>query len=153
MFKNYCHALCKPHANLASVVLRWGLAAIFISHGYLKLAVDWGRVWDPRLTEATQMAVAWGELVCGIALLLGFLSRLAAIGIIVMQVGAIALYTSHYDFIHIEFNRADPYRIPTGTEYNFALIVMCVAVVVLGSGIVSVDHCLFGRRRGKVPPA
>jgi uncharacterized membrane protein YphA (DoxX/SURF4 family) len=149
MFTRCGNALCKPHANLASLVLRWGLAAIFISHGYLKLAVDWGQVWDKQLTEATQMAVAWGELVCGIALLLGFLSRLAAIGIIVMQVGAMMLYTSRYDFIHIEFNRADPYRIPTGTEYNFAVIVMCVAVVLLGSGLVSVDNCLFRPRRNK----
>ena len=43
------------------------------------------------------------------------------------------------------------FRIPTGSEYNFALMVMCAAIVLLGSGLVSVDYLLFRRRR--VDPA
>jgi uncharacterized membrane protein YphA (DoxX/SURF4 family) len=147
MFRRVCDYVCKPHVHLASLLLRLGLAAIFLFHGYLKIAVDGGRSWDNALPPLTQMVVAWGEAACGLALLLGFLSRLAAIGLIIMQCGAIALYTSRFDFIHIEYNRVDPHRIPTGAEYNVALIVMCLAVVALGSGMLSVDACLFGRRR------
>jgi putative oxidoreductase len=145
--------LPKPHIHLASFLLRLGLAAIFIFHGYLKISLDYGRGWDAELPEGTQMAVAWGELACGLAMLFGLLSRLAAIGIIVIQVGAISLYTWRYDFIHIEYNANDPHRIPTGTEYNCALIIMALAVLAIGSGKVSIDHLLFGRRqRGVVSP-
>ena len=41
-----------------------------------------------------QMAVAWGELLCGLGMLLGFLTRLAAVGIIIIMLGAI--YTVHW---------------------------------------------------------
>jgi len=151
MFGRLCDNLFKPHVHLGSFLLRLGLGVIFIFHGYLKIAIGGGKGWDNNLSEVAQMAVAWGEAVCGLALLVGFLSRLAALGLIVIQWGAIMLYTSKYDFVHIEYNRADPHRIPTGTEYNFALIFMCLAIVVLGSGMISVDYCLFGRRRCKVP--
>jgi uncharacterized membrane protein YphA (DoxX/SURF4 family) len=150
MFQQCCGYLGKAQVHLASLVLRLGLAAIFIFHGYLKVDKDWGRAWDDNLPAETQMAVAWGELAAGAALLVGLLSRLAALGLIAIQWGAISLYTWRYDFINIEYNVRDPHRIAPGTQYNFALIVMCLAVVLLGSGMVSLDYLLFGRRRGKV---
>jgi uncharacterized membrane protein YphA (DoxX/SURF4 family) len=149
MFTQCCGGLLRPHVHLASLVLRLGLAAIFIVNGYLKVSHQWGSGWDNNLPETTQMAVAWGETACGIALLFGLLSRLAALGLIVIQWGAISLYTGRYDFINIEYNARDPYRIAPGSQFNFALIAMCLAVVLLGSGLVSVDHLLFGRRRDK----
>jgi putative oxidoreductase len=153
MFKQCCGGLLRPHAHLASLVLRLGLAAVFIVNGYVKVSVQMGRGWDNNLPETTQMVVAWGELVCGVALLLGLLSRLAAIGLIVMQWGAISLYTWRYDFINIEYNPHDRHRIAPGSQFNFALIVMCLAVVLLGSGLVSVDHLLFRKRKVQKPAA
>jgi uncharacterized membrane protein YphA (DoxX/SURF4 family) len=153
MLTQCCGGILRPNVHLASLVLRLGLAAIFIVNGYMKVVVLLhGNHWDNNLPEATQMAVAWGELVCGSALLLGFLSRLAAVGIIAIQWGAIALHTGRYDFINIEYNAKDPYRIAPGSQFNFALIIMCLAVVLIGSGMVSVDHLLFGRRRPPQPP-
>ena len=152
MLTQCCGGLLRPNVHLASLVLRLGLAAIFIANGYLKVVVllD-GRHWDNKLPETTQMAVAWGELVCGSVLFLGLLSRLAALGLIAIQGGAILLYTKRYDFINIEYNASDPYRIAPGSQFNFALIIMCLAVVLLGSGMVSVDHLIFGRRRPPKP--
>ena len=144
--------LFKPHIHLASFLLRLGLAAIFIMRGYLKLSLHGGRGWSQGLlAEGLEIAVAWGETVGGVAMLFGFLSRLAAIGIAAIQVGAIVLATGRFDFVHIEYNRSDPFRVPTGAEYNVALITICLAILVLGSGKVSVDHLLFGRRRGAPP--
>jgi uncharacterized membrane protein YphA (DoxX/SURF4 family) len=148
MLKQLVSDLPKSHVHLGSFLLRLGLAAIFIFHGYLKLVQDGGRAWSSSLDADTQMAVAWGETLCGCALLLGFLSRLAAIGLVVIMVGAISLKTGKYDFIYIGLRHAnDEGGIPTGAEYNFALIVMCLAVVAIGSGKVAIDHCIFGRRR------
>jgi uncharacterized membrane protein YphA (DoxX/SURF4 family) len=144
--------LFKPHMHLGSFLLRLGLASIFFFHGYLKLQSDWGRSWSnvviegKELHEATQMAVAWGETICGAAMFLGLLSRLAAIGLTVIMVGAIVLQTGRYDFIRLEYIKSDPGRVPTGAEYNVALIVMCLAVLALGSGKVSLDYLLWGRR-------
>jgi len=41
----------------------------------------------------TQMAVAWGELICGVSLLLGLLTRLSAVLMMVIQAGAIFTVT------------------------------------------------------------
>jgi putative oxidoreductase len=143
---NMFQDLLKPHVQLGTFLLRLGLAAIFIFHGYLKFAQGNGAHWHDRLTEASQLAVTWGELTCGASLLFGLLSRIAVIGIIIMQVGAIAIQTGQWDFINTDYIAANPGRIPTGAEYNFALITMCLAILVMGSGKVSLDYLIFGSR-------
>jgi putative oxidoreductase len=148
--------LYKPDA--ASLVLRLGLGAIFIFHGFLKIAYG-STIWNPDLPAWLQVAVAWGETIAGVAFLAGFLSRLAALGIIVIMVGAITSVTGKLDYVPME-NNPDwngVNLVATGYEYNVAIIVMCVAVILLGSGMVSLDHILFGRKKAPtgqaVPPA
>src|SRR5260221_9968921 len=82
--------------TLVPLLLRLSLAAIFIFHGLALVGGPengWGANWM-KAGEAppppVQLAVAWGELVGGIALAVGFLTRLAAIGIIAIMAGAIA---------------------------------------------------------------
>lgn len=94
--------------------------------------------------QAAQMTVAWGELVGGIALLFGFLTRLAALGEIVIQVGAVFWVTWAQGF---SFARGGGY------EYNLILMAACLALVFMGAGYLSVDHWLFGARGGKTHPA
>jgi len=145
--------------DLAPLVLRLVLGIIFISHGYLKLQLDAGagRAWAAELPihEVAAQAVAWGELVGGVALALGLLSRLAALGIAIIQVGAIGLVRGANDFIPASgliapnLKKGMAFTL-VGYEYNAALLAMCVAVILLGSGIFSVDHLLFGRRKDKL---
>ena len=150
MIKRIWTDLPKQHAHLGSFLLRVGLAVIFIFHGYLKLIQEGGRAWTDSLDGDTQMAVAWGEMVCGVALLIGLLSRLAAVGLVVIMVGAIVVQTGRYDFIYVgEYHRSAPSRIPTGAEYNFALIVMCLAVVAIGSGYFSIDYLIRRKLLGR----
>ena len=156
MIKRIWTELPKQHVHLGSFLLRVGLAVIFIFHGYLKLIQEGGRAWTDSLDGDAQMAVAWGEMLCGVALLVGLLSRLAAVGLVVIMVGAIVVQTGRYDFIYVgEYHPGNPSRIPTGAEYNFALIVMCLAVVAIGSGTFSIDYLikrrLFGRPAGVSP--
>jgi putative oxidoreductase len=143
MLKQLWSDLPKSHAQLGSLLLRVGLGAIFMFHGYLKLSVNGGSMWSDVLPEGTQVAVAWGELICGAALALGLLSRLAAIGLTVVMVGAIILQTGRFGFVHLEYLKVGPARAPTGAEYNVALIVMCLAVLALGSGQVSLDYLIY----------
>ena len=149
--------LLKPHFHLGSFLLRLGLATIFIFHGFLKLAQGDGANWHDAahnvLTAPAQIALTWGEMVCGFAMLLGLLSRLAAVGIVTLQMGAIMLETWRLDFIHIEYVASRPSWTRTGYEYNFALILMSLAVLAIGSGYVSLDFLIFGRMKDAAPPA
>jgi uncharacterized membrane protein YphA (DoxX/SURF4 family) len=145
--------LFKPHIHLGSFLIRLGLAGIFIFHGFLKLAQGGGAHWHLQLTEASQLAVTWGELICGFCLLFGLFSRVAVLPMIVIQVGAILFQTGHWDFINTDYITPNPSYAPTGYEYNFALIMMCMAVLAIGSGKVSLDYLLFGAKESATPPA
>jgi uncharacterized membrane protein YphA (DoxX/SURF4 family) len=92
--------------------------------------------------HAAQLAVAWGELIGGVALLLGLLTRLAALGIAVIQVGAIVTVTAYRGFLPADLSKV-------GAEYNVALIAMCLALMITGGGLWSIDHRL--RSRQKAP--
>ena len=138
--------LLKPHIHLGSFLLRLGLASIFIFHGFLKLANGSGANWHATLTETSQLCVTYGELICGGVLLFGLFSRVAVLGIIVIQVGAIVLQTGQWDFINTDYFPPNASFTPTGAEYNIALIIMCLAVLAIGSGKVSLDYLLFGTK-------
>ncbi|HKB36966.1 MAG TPA: DoxX family protein [Gemmataceae bacterium] len=180
-------------STLAPFVLRLAMAAIFIYHGYSKIAGEdnvWGAKWATNLWHrqgslpsevkdkmeqlekekekdserervrqakdtvaeayshakgippeslnyaAAQLAVAWGELLGGFALLFGILTRLVAVGLIVIQVGAILTVTAARGFSFANGG---------GYEYNIALIAMCVTLLLLGGGAWAADNFIFSR--------
>jgi uncharacterized membrane protein YphA (DoxX/SURF4 family) len=93
---------------------------------------------DALSYQGVQLAVAWGELVCGVALLLGLWTRVAALGLIVIMGGAIYMVTGARGF-------ADPASV--GYEYNLAILAICLVLVIMGSGRLSVDGLRGTRRR------
>jgi putative oxidoreductase len=129
---------------IAPLALRVSLALIFLFHGGLKIIQEGGSSWHPWLPEAFQVVVAWAELVVGAALLFGIWTRFAALGVIVLMLGAVIVVTGQDVFIRTEirpglhgFN-----TLAIGYEYNFALIAMAVALLCLGGGAFSADACL-----------
>jgi len=153
MMKRLWQELHLPHIHLASFLLRLGLGTIFFFHGYLKLVVNEGTGWSDNLPADTERVVAWGETVGGAALIVGLLSRVAATGMIVIMAGAIAVTSGRFGFVNLNYIHNNRFNLPVGAEYNVAVIVMCLAVVALGSGKVSLDHLFFGRRRAMLPAA
>jgi putative oxidoreductase len=141
MFTAFCKNAIVP------VLLRLALAAIFIFHGLSMVGSEgtqWGAHWNPSEgapPAVVQLAVAWGELIGGIALAVGFLTRLAALGIIVIMAGAIAtVHWPHgFDIRH------------GGFEYNFAIISMCLCLVLGGPGPFAVDRFFRVRRQTTTP--
>jgi putative oxidoreductase len=137
MFSTYCKSALVP------LLLRLALAAIFIFHGWSLVGGpenQWGTSWmksGEAMPAPAQLAVAWGELVGGIALGLGFLTRLAALGIIGIMSGAIA--TVHWEH-GFDLQKG-------GFEYNVAIIVMCLCLLLGGPGPFAVDRILRLRRR------
>ena len=120
--------------TLVPLVLRIALAAIFTYHGAALVSQDWGSNWMKEMPAPAptpvQLAVAWGQLIGGIAMLLGFLTRLAALGLIAIMGGAIALVHWPHGF-DIQQN---------GYEYNCLIIAACLALVLMGPGNVAVDR-------------
>jgi putative oxidoreductase len=130
--------------TLIPLVLRLGLAFIFIYSGLQKITVPgtgWGSSWIPDapdfikpLPAAVQLAVAWSELIGGIALGLGLLTRLAALGVTGIMVATIYWLTGAQGF-------------KSGWDYNFAVIVMCLALVISGGGTLAIDQVIRIKRR------
>lgn len=88
-----------------------------------------------------QFAVAWGELLGGVALLLGALTRAAAVGLIIIQVGAIVTVTWAKGFSDAA---------GAGYEYNLAIVAMCLVLIIKGAGPLSIDEW-WARRRAAAP--
>jgi putative oxidoreductase len=130
---------------LVPLLLRLALAAIFIFHGLNMVGPDqgWGASWNKDAgapAAPAQLAVAWGELIGGIALAFGFLTRLAAAGIVVIMAGAIATVHWPHGF---DIRQG-------GFEYNFVLIVICLCLILGGPGPFAVDRVFrFRRQRTK----
>jgi putative oxidoreductase len=130
---------------LVPLVLRLGLATIFVTSGLQKITGPgngWGSSWISDsagyyiqpLPAAVQLAVAWSELAGGIALVLGLFTRLTALGIAGIMAGTIYWLTGAQGF-------------KGGWDYNFAVIIMCLALVISGSGSPALDQLIRIKRR------
>jgi putative oxidoreductase len=131
------------------VLLRLVLGAIFFAHGAQKM-LGWfgGYGFFSTMAVLTQkmgipavfafLAIA-AEFFGSIGLLAGLLSRIAAFGIAVNMVVAIALVNAHNGFF-INWNGAQ-----AGEGFEFHLLVLAIAVTIMvrGGGFFSVDHVLY----------
>jgi len=74
-------------------------------------------------------------VVCGLALVLGILTRLAAAVLILLRLGAISIFTFQSRF-----------SFPEGGGYddNLGILVICIAVIVLGGGSLALDQLFRG---------
>lgn len=132
---------CKAagHKCCGISIVRFVLGVIFFMHGAQKVLGWFG---GQGLASTVQMMsgmglpifivylVAFGELLGGIALMVGFLSRLAALGIAIIMAGAIVTVHGKNGF----------FLQNQGYEYNLALIAMSVAVIMAGGGCLALDR-------------
>jgi putative oxidoreductase len=137
--------------DIASLILRLMLASIFIAQGGMKVArFEGGTAWyhgDEHMPAALQATVAWAELVIGIALGIGLMTRWAALGLIVIMIGAIYKVTWRMEFTIVPGTDTRGFIVhEVGYEYNYAIIAMSVCLVILGGGNVSIDQLLWHRK-------
>lgn len=136
-------------ASWTPVPLRLALAAVFIAHGAQKVL---GSFSGPGLAKFTSFpapfsfmrpgwlwmgAAALAELIGGALLLLGLLTRVGAFLIACVMLAAII-------GVHWKVG----FFAPGGFEYPLSLLAMCLALLISGGGMASIDRALSsGRRR------
>ena len=134
--------------NAALVVLRAVVGAIFVAHGAQKLfflglpAVSggFGQMGIPFAGLVAPL-VASVELVGGLALIFGLVTRLASVGLALDMLGAILL-------VHLPGG----FFLPTCIEFALSLLGATVALALAGPGALSLDAVLARRRAGGLPP-
>ncbi len=128
-------------------VLRVVLGLIFFAHGAQKM-LGWfgGYGFTGTMGFFEQMGIPAGlaflaiaaEFFGGLGLLLGFLGRIAAFGVMVNMMVAILLVHRHFGFF---MNWAGSQK-GEGFEFHLLAIAMLLAVLVKGSGAFSLDRLL-----------
>lgn len=124
--------------DIAALVLRLVVGAIFIAHGRPKLflppdapkgragltaTIARGGLPSP---EAFALAVGVTELVCGALVLVGFGTRIAAVPLAIVMVAAIVLSKWRQGFVG-------------GWDWPLSVLGALLALLLLGSGAYSVD--------------
>ncbi len=141
--------LQKPHIELARAILRITLGFAFFSHGYIKIhQSNLSQSWTDMLSTNLQQLIGWGEFICGLCLIFGLMSRLAALVLIVDMVGAIALVMNKEDYIPIGVGpHGNSFKV--GYEYNILIIAVSLAIFLVGSGWFSLDAIVYRRWKGE----
>jgi putative oxidoreductase len=127
-------------------VLRVIVGIIFVAHGAQKLFTyglagvsgAFAGIGVP-LPGITGPAVAFLEFFGGIALILGLLTQLAALGLAINMLGAIFM-------VHL----AAGFFLPQGYEFALALFGGSVALALAGAGEYSADAVIARRRGGAI---
>ena len=129
--------------------VRLGLGLVFIGHGAQKVFGAWG---GPGLTAFMEnqgrpaplglrptwlwmAAAALSELLGGLLVLAGFLTRVGALSILFVML--VAVFGVHWSRGFFQ---------PGGYEYAFTLALMCVSLLISGGGRFSLDDALMDPR-------
>jgi putative oxidoreductase len=133
----------------APVAIRLGLAVIFIAHGGQKLFGIWGGPGLQTTIEAFErsigvpsyltLIVVGTEFFGGLTVLVGFFTRLAAAGLAIDMVAAIIkVHLMNGFFLNWSITPGKGH----GYEFNFALLVMSIALLLSGPGKFALDRML-----------
>jgi len=147
-------ALAVRNRALAALERLRGVALLLgrLAVGLVFLSTGWGKVHNvEKVTEfftslhipapgLNAVVVGWSELLCGAALVLGVLTRLATFPLIVTMI--VAILTAKRGDIHGFFD------LVAFEEFTYLLVLTMIAV--LGPGSIAVDH-LLARKYARTP--
>jgi putative oxidoreductase len=144
---NALDLLLGTYPSWSRLVVRLALGIVFFLHGSQKVFGWFGghglkatiQVFQQylKIPPAVTVLAAFIECFGGLALIVGFLARPFALGLIVVMVVAVAkVHWKNGFFLATQPGQAN------GWEFNFVLIVMALAVLIGGAGALSVDYLL-----------
>ena len=146
---NTVDLLLATYPSLSMLVVRLGVGIVFFAHGAHKV---FGWFGGPGLKATIQtfqqylkippgatVLAALIECFGGLALIVGLLVRPAALGlIVVMLVAVVKVHGQHGFFLNMAGTPGKGH----GIEFNFALIMMLLAILLAGAGVLSIDRAL-----------
>jgi putative oxidoreductase len=126
------------HHGLGIALLRIITGSVFAAHGYQKVFVygmagvqgAFTKMGAPMPT-VTGPLIACLEFFGGIALIIGFLTRLVALGLVLDMLGAILI-------VHV----ANGFFLPKGYEFVLLLLAASLALMFGGPGSLSIDSII-----------
>ncbi|MEW6250294.1 MAG: DoxX family protein [Planctomycetota bacterium] len=127
-------SLDRPAVDISLLIIRVVVGVIFAAHGAQKLFGAFGGLGLGRIVEMMGpigYLVTIGEFFGGLGLVLGFLCRFSAASLIVIMIGAIAMVHGKNGFF-----------LPSGFEYNLALIGLLLPILIAGPGRFTVGRSL-----------
>ena len=146
---NTVDLLLATYPSLSMLIVRLGAGIVFFAHGAQKV---FGWFGGPglkatiqtfqqylKIPPAATTLSALLECFGGLALIVGLLVRPIALGLIVVMLVAIAkVHWQHGFFINFSGTPGKGH----GFEYNFLLIMMLLAILLAGAGVLSIDRML-----------
>ena len=146
MFSRLAHTTNDPSVTLVRVVL----GTIMFAHAAQKV-FGWfgGNGWVPALefyngVLGIPVAIAAVaiiiELLSSMSMIVGFLSRIAALGVIAIMIGAITIMIGPNGFFMNWFGQMEAGA--EGYEYHLLVIAMSLLLVAKGGGALSIDRLL-----------
>jgi putative oxidoreductase len=143
------HKLMSTTDDFALTVLRLGLGVVFFAHGSQKVLGWFGGYGfsatmgfftnGMHIPAPLAFLAICAEFLGGIGLLLGFLGRIAAFGIACDMLAAVYLVHRHVGFFINWYGNQKG----EGYEYHILAIAIALAIMIKGSGALSVDRSLF----------
>lgn len=138
-------------ASWRSLVQRVVLAGVMLPHGLQKLGVFGNGSFEQSaqgLAHTTHLPVVFGMLAVlaesagAILLLLGLLTRVGALGISCVMIGALlSVHLGNGFFMNWMGNKPGE-----GFEYHLLVLALSIPLVVTGGGLWSIDHMIAHRR-------
>lgn len=148
--------LVKTENHWLPMLLRLGLGVVIFAHGAQKMLGWWGGGgYSATMSGFTGMGIPSvlaflaiaAEFFGGLGLIFGFLTRIAALGVLVnMVVAALLVHSPHGLFLDWQGTQAGH-----GVEFHILAAVLSAAVLRLGAGAVSVDRAIYHRRYERAP--
>ena len=140
--------LLRTDNDIATATVRLALGVVFFAHGAQKL-LGWfggygftgtmgfftGVMHIPAIFAFLAIAA---EFFGGLGLIFGFLTRIAAIGVLSNMIVAIALVHSQFGF----FMNWTGTQKGEGYEYHLVILAVTVLLIIRGAGAVSLDRLL-----------
>jgi putative oxidoreductase len=146
---NTVDLLLATYPSVSMLLVRLGAGIVFFAHGAQKV---FGWFGGPGLKATIQtfqsymkipppatVLAAFIECFGGLALIVGLLVRPAAVGLVaVMLVAVVKVHGRNGFFINFSGTPGKGH----GFEFNFVLIMMLLAVLLAGAGVLSIDRAL-----------
>jgi putative oxidoreductase len=122
--------------DIALLLLRLMVGIVFITSGYKHLKDPAARSKDIGMSKSFTMFLGAAELAGGLGVVSGVLAQLAAIGLILVMLGAIQkkIFTWHTGF----WGKSGT----DGWSYDTMLVVMNLVIVTTGGGNLTLTHLI-----------